>query len=76
MATVTKCDRCGKYVDRLPESCPFISYEKNVDCTSKRYTMSLCPGCYESLLNWVNKCNKVDNSNRVYGIADHETDDE
>lgn len=53
MATVTKCDRCGQYIDKLPESLPFISYKKSSDCTSKRYTMSLCPECYKYFLEWV-----------------------
>lgn len=61
MSTVTKCDRCGKYVDRLPESCPFIAYKKNADdYTSIRYTMNLCPECYKSFLNWANEFDKVD----------------
>ncbi len=71
MATVTKCDRCGKYVDRLPESCPFISYKKDANSMSKRYTKSLCLECYESFLKWANKFDKVETV-----MVDCETDDE
>lgn len=72
MATATKCDRCQKYVDRLPESCPFIMHKKDANsATSVRYTMNLCPGCYESFLNWANMFDKVETV-----MVDRETDDE
>jgi len=53
MATVTKCDRCGQYIDRVPESLPFIIYKKNRDLhNTVRHEMTLCEDCYERFLIW------------------------
>jgi len=60
MATVTKCDRCGQYIDRLPESLPFIIYKKNSDFNTVRHDMSLCKDCYERFLIWAKPFDKVD----------------
>lgn len=53
MATVTKCDRCGQYVDRISDSLPHIIYRKNRDFNTLAHHIDLCPECYKHFLEWV-----------------------
>lgn len=54
---VTKCDRCGVYVDKSPSNMPVIAYryrkndvyEENGSTVKK----SLCYECYNKFLNWI-----------------------
>lgn len=49
MATVCKCDRCGKYVDRT--EIPYIrgNIDPNRCNPGKDIRMDLCPECYWAL---------------------------
>lgn len=60
MATVCKCDRCGKYVDRAV--IPRIIGSKNPDrCVpEKDIKMDLCPECYELLRNFLGYTNQTE----------------
>lgn len=70
MATVTKCDRCGQYVDRLPESLPFIVHKKNSDFNTAHH-VDLCSECYKHFLEWVKPFEQAAETVTV----DRETDD-
>jgi hypothetical protein len=50
---VTKCDRCGEYVDKPSDMLPRVSYRKDCHSGAMVKAASLCPGCYESFHRWL-----------------------
>ncbi len=53
---VTKCDRCGSYVDVEPMLLPLITYrgaKKTYDELPSATHTTLCPECYNRFLDWV-----------------------
>ena len=50
---VTKCDRCGEYVDKPSDMLPRVSYRKDCHSGSRVKSVSLCNGCYENFNVWL-----------------------
>ena len=51
---VTKCDRCGAYVDKSPYYMPVIAYRYRKDASnSSTVNKSLCYECYNKFRNWI-----------------------
>lgn len=55
---VTKCDRCGKYIDKPSTMVPHVAYKKDLSCNRSPETVSICNGCYESFQRWLNALQK------------------
>lgn len=53
---VTKCDRCGAYVDKYVGDMPTLVYSdsQNAYMHGDRVTKNICYNCYAELKRWLN----------------------
>ena len=62
---VTKCDRCGAYVDKYAEEMPTImySYSRVKFMEGDRVSTNICYNCYADLERWFSDKEEKDENN-------------